>query len=136
MLHVWARAKDRPNLQKGELTYASLLLFTDYRSLVDDSFYTSTLRGAASWRDPVMIDLLDLPGVGTAKCDHCMYGLYTPARDGSWKLAKKPTQWASNSSHMLSRLNSRCDYSHDHQRLEGGRPHAAEIYRRDGSHRF
>ena len=75
-----------------------------------------------------MLQLLSHENVNVVKSDQCMYGLYTPSKDGAWMLARKPTQWASSSPQMLARLSKRCNHEHEHQRLEGGRASDAELY--------
>ena len=57
-----------------------------------------------------------------------MYGLKTADSDGNLIEAQKPTKWASSSPHMLKRLSTRCDKSHSHQHLVGGRAAAAAYY--------
>ena len=84
--------------------------------------------GATSWVDRYMLRLLNDSRVGTAVADQCMYGLLTPDGNGNMVEAKKPTKWASSSRHMLNRLNVRCDKSHSHQHLIGGRAAAAAYY--------
>ena len=78
-----------------------------------------------------MLDLLSHPRVECIVGDQCEYGLYSQAPDGSFKLSKKPTRWASSSQHMLRRLGNRCKGDHEHQRLEGGRAANAAFYSRD-----
>ena len=82
--------------------------------------------GAGSWSDPHMKQLLALDGDETAIADQCEYGLATWGPDGQPVLAKKPTQWASNSPFILRRLSKRCSGTHSHQHLEGGRAKKAE----------
>ena len=77
-----------------------------------------------------MLDLLNRPGVNVVKRDQCMYGLVTPSQVGACKLATKPTQWVSNSRHMLLRLNKRRGGKYEHQHLEGRRTAKAAIYPR------
>ena len=84
--------------------------------------------GATSWRDKYMMRLLSHPKVGTSVADQCMYGLKTMDPAGNMVEAKKPTKWASSSSYMLKRLSQRCDGSHSHQHLAGGRAVAAAYY--------
>ena len=84
--------------------------------------------GASSWKDPWMLRLLKDSRVGTSVADQCMYDLTTTDRDGNQVAAKKPTKWASSSPQMLARLNVRCDKSHSHQHLVGGRAAAAAYY--------
>ena len=84
--------------------------------------------GASSWKDPYMERILNHPRVGTTVADQCMYGLTTAGPDGQPMAAQKPTKWASSSPHMLRRLSTRCDKSHAHQHLVGGRAAAAAYY--------
>ena len=84
--------------------------------------------GATSWKDPYMEKILKHPKVGTTVADQCMYGLLTAGPDGQPMPAQKPTKWASSSPHMLRRLSTRCDKSHAHQHLVGGRAAAAAYY--------
>ena len=85
-------------------------------------------KDAASWRCPYIERLLRMPKVETSVCHQCMYGLVTPNNDGVPTPAKKPTKWMSNSSDMLSVLSRKCDKSHAHQHLLGGRAAAAAFY--------
>ena len=84
--------------------------------------------GAKSWEDPYMLRILSDHRVGTSVADQCMYGLTTHGPDGDPMAAQKPTKWASSSPQMLRRLNTRCDKSHSHQHLVGGRAAAAAYY--------
>ena len=84
--------------------------------------------GATSWVDKHMEKLLGHPKVGVSISDQCMYGLTTVDPHGQLVKAKKPTKWASSSPQMLSRLSTRCDGTHTHQHLMGGRAAAAAYY--------
>ena len=84
--------------------------------------------GATSWQDQYMERLLKHSKVGVTVSDQCMYGLKTMDPSGNMVEAKKPTKWASSSPHMLKRLSTRCDKSHSHQHLMGGRAAAAAYY--------
>ena len=75
-----------------------------------------------------MQKILAHPRVGTTVADQCMYDLTTTDADGNVVRAKKPTKWASSSPQMLSRLSRKCDGSHPHQHLIGGRAAAAAYY--------
>ena len=75
-----------------------------------------------------MVRLLGHRLVNVAVADQCMYGLVTKGANGEEVAAKKPTQWASTSPHMLKRLSTRCDGTHTHQHLIGGRAAAAAYY--------
>ena len=83
---------------------------------------------ASSWREPVMRALLEHADVGTATADQCMYSLYTRGPNGEMTVAKKHTKCASNNPYMLARLRRRCDRSHAHQHVEGGRTAEAAYY--------
>ena len=75
-----------------------------------------------------MLRLLKSSKVNVTVADQCMYGLVTKGPEGEPMSAKKPTQWASTSPQMLKRLSTRCDGSHSHQHLIGGRAAAAAYY--------
>lgn len=75
-----------------------------------------------------MPKLLAHPRVQTAVADQCMYGLITHTDDGQWLPAKKPTMFATSSPQMAHRLSLRCDKSHQHQPLLGGRAADAAFY--------
>ena len=84
---------------------------------------------ADSWQLPQMKEFVDSPGVATIVGDMCMYGLVTPNSDRTGFLpAKKPTQFMSNSWYVLKELGIRCDKSHEHQHLMGGRASKAAEY--------
>ena len=84
---------------------------------------------ATSWKLPQMQEFLNSPGVDTTIGDMCMYGLVTPNKDRTGFLpAKKPTQFMSNSWYILKELGTRCDHSHEHQHLMGGRANKAAEY--------
>ena len=83
---------------------------------------------ASTWKDPVMLNILGLPGVNVSVSDQCMTGLTTKGPDGIQMPAKKSTRWASSSHHMIKRLSQRCSKDHDHQMLVGGRAKAAQDY--------
>ena len=84
--------------------------------------------GATSWKDPHVEKIWGHPRVGTTVADQCTYGLTTAGPDGHPMVAQNPTKWASSSPHMLRRLRTRCDKSHDNQHLVGGRAVAAVYY--------
>ena len=75
-----------------------------------------------------MKKLLSQPTVRSVVADQCMYGLVTWTDDGSWLPAMKPTRFATNSVQMAARLQVRCDHSHAHQPLLGGRAAEAAFY--------
>ena len=83
---------------------------------------------AVSWKTKPIGRLMRLPGVQTVVMDQCMFGLVTKSSDGSQLPAKKPTRWMTNSTFMIDALNVRCDKSHKHQHLVGGRAADAAFY--------
>ena len=61
--------------------------------------------------------------------DQCMYGLAIPNADRSGMVtAKKPTRFMSNGWYILKELDTKCDKSHTHQALMGGRASKAHEY--------
>ena len=84
---------------------------------------------ALSWKHPQILSILGLPTVHLATADQCMYGLETPsAVDKSPAPAMKPTKFMTSSIHMARQLQKRCDHSHVHQQLVGGRCKDAAYY--------
>ena len=75
-----------------------------------------------------MVQLLEDPRVGVAVGHQCRYGLMTRNSEGEPTPALKPTQFASSSPQMLARLNLKCDRSHEHAWLMGGRAAEAAFY--------
>ena len=68
-------------------------------------------------------------GVVTSVADQCVYGLETPSKtDTGSAPAKKPTRFISNSWCIPHELATRCDDSHVHQHLVGGRAAKAQEY--------
>ena len=84
---------------------------------------------ALSWKEPVVEALAKSLNVYVAKCDQCQFGLLTKSADGQGKsLAMKPTMFMTSSQAMAECLDRKCDRSHVHQHLEGGRAAEAAFY--------
>ena len=84
---------------------------------------------AESWKLEELVELANLDGVMTQIADQCMYGLRTPNADKSGEApAKKPTKFVSNSWCIIQELSVRCDKTHEHQHLIGGRGAKAAEY--------
>ena len=66
----------------------------------------------------------------TVVAHQCMYGLTTPVskKEGTRLPAMKPTRFMSNSFHMTQKLSKKCDKTHQHQHLVGGRAADAAFY--------
>ena len=69
-------------------------------------------------------------GVTINIADQCMYGLKTRNKTkGKPRMhARKRTKFMTNSLHIAKELSTRCDGSHKHQHLIGGRAAEAAIY--------
>ena len=85
---------------------------------------------ASSWEEVAELKaLLKVDGVEVQLADQCMYGLMTRGSSGNEAMsAKKTTRFLSNSWCILDELSTRCDKSHTHQQLIGGRAKQAGIY--------
>ena len=84
---------------------------------------------ALSWKDDKVLNLLKHPEVIAVVCDQCQYGLTAPVPGSNDRLpALKPTRFMTNSKEMASLLSLRCDRSHQHQPLVGGRCEEAAFY--------
>jgi len=77
-------------------------------------------RGAYSWKERFVQDLLRDPRVGTTVADQCRYGLSIPGPDGKPTLARKPTCFMSSAPALLEELSLRCQGGHEHQAIRGG----------------
>eukprot|EP00973_Karenia_brevis_P048617 6749515-Karenia_brevis.AAC.1 len=67
-----------------------------------------------------------MPGVRSVVGDQCMYGLTTRSDRGQKMRAKKSTKFLTNIAEAEDYLGKRCDRTHEHQHLIGGRARAAE----------
>ena len=76
---------------------------------------------ALSWDEKCINDLILRSDVRLVTADQCQYGLTTPAGDGVQLPALKPTKFLTNASPLADMLRKRCDRSHAHQQLVGGR---------------
>ena len=85
---------------------------------------------ALSWKEPAMAALARDPLIHCVVADQCMYGLDTPSEKDRSKLmpAMKPTRFMTSSPQMAAELGQRCDRSHVHQQLVGGRAANAAFY--------
>ena len=85
---------------------------------------------ALSWREHDIEALSRLPMVNVVTMHQCQYGLVTPSSEDPEKLvpAMKPTRWMTNSLVMAQQLQKKCDGSHKHQHLVGGRCKDASFY--------
>ena len=85
---------------------------------------------ALSWKEETVLALIRSPLVFTVVADQCMYGLTAPLEGDKTQRgpAKKPTRFMTSSSIMRDILSTRCDQSHVHQQLTGGRARDAAFY--------
>ncbi len=84
-------------------------------------------RGASSWRTETMADMVTRKGTYTVRGDMCQFGM-RQKEAGEWKPVMKPTRFMTNSREIAKILQKRCDGSHDHISLDGGRAKLAQVY--------
>ena len=85
--------------------------------------------GASSWDLDEIQKLMGKKDVYTVVADQCMYGLTTWSEKGGYPVpAKKPTKFMTNSFPISRELSKRCDRTHEHQPLVGGRAASAARY--------
>ena len=85
--------------------------------------------GASSWDLEEIQKVMNLKNVHVVIADQCMFGLTTWPTRGSYPIpAKKPTKFMTNSESIARELNKRCDRTHEHQPLVGGRAASAARY--------
>ena len=84
---------------------------------------------ATSWELPCIKEVMKMTGVEAVVGDMCTYGLTTLGEDRKTMVpAKKLTQFMGNGHFILSELSTRCDKTHTHQPLMGGRASKAQEY--------
>ena len=84
------------------------------------------------WKLLEIVEFKELPGVMSTVADQCMYGLMSSSNtDLGEAPAMKPMQFMSNGWCLLQELSVRCDKSHRHQQLMGGRAAKAAEYPHD-----
>ena len=84
---------------------------------------------AMGWKEKCIEELCQDPRVHSVVCDQCQFGLVTKGnKRGQLMPAMKPTRFVSSSRHMLECLDKRCDRSHQHRHLTGGRCKDAAFY--------
>ena len=72
---------------------------------------------------------MQMTGVESVVGDMCMYALTTLSEDRQTMVpAKKPTRFMGNGKCIMSELSTRCDKTHTHQPLMGGRASRAQEY--------
>ena len=81
--------------------------------------------GALSWEDAWVVRLLHYPRVQTVVSDQCEYGLVSRDDTGQLKPSKKPTRWATTSTHVqkISRAGGVLPTSTYHRNPERGSRH-------------
>ena len=96
-----------------------------YRRQAEQGRYVLHERPASamSWHEEDIRSLASHPLIRTVVGDQCMYGLVTPSQEDRSKCvpAMKPTRFMTSSTIMRDLLSRRCDKSHSHQPLAGGR---------------
>ena len=83
---------------------------------------------ATSWQLDAIKQLARTEGVSVSRADLCMYGMRTWDESGKEAYAKKPTKFMTNSRSIAHELNMKCDRTHVHQPLTGGRASQAARY--------
>ena len=85
-------------------------------------------QSAYSWQEAGIKSLAQDPQVHLVTGDQCMYGFVTPTGDINVAPARKATTFMNSSRQMADLLGTRCDKSHIHQPLVGGRCADAAFY--------
>ena len=136
---IWNYAMNYPKMSKDKVQIA-LAEGRTHLAFMASLYRKQILRGkyflhehpatALSWKEDAITQLSKLPSVYTTVADQCMYGLTSPTgADGTERLpSMKPTRFMTNSIHMQAKLSTRCDRSHKHQQLVGGRCAEAAFY--------
>ena len=126
---AWLRRFEEEKAQATEhLRFCSLLYQHQLRR--GRHFLHEHPWGASSWKVDCIEDLLADPRVFTVETHMCRFGMtsHIRERDGPRGLVKKPTGFMTSSRCIAAQLDSRCDGSHEHVHLVGGRASAAQVY--------
>ena len=116
-------------LEEGRLHLQFMASVYKYQVKNGRHFLHEHPASAISWKEQCIQDLLQDRRVGLVTCDQCQFGLTTKGATKDIRApAMKPTKFMSSSSQMLSQLDRRCDRSHTHQHLSGGRCAEAAFY--------
>ena len=83
---------------------------------------------ATSWNLEVVRPIWEKDGVEAAVADQCICGLFTWGKNGKVMPARRGTEFMTNCPVTSTELQIRCDGSHEHQRLLGGRAKQAHRY--------
>ena len=78
-------------------------------------------HGAWSWKEPCVVDVLELEGVMAVVGDQCMFGQMVEGQ-----FARKRTRWMTNCLAIAKELAIPCDGYHEHINLFGGRAKQTE----------
>ena len=85
---------------------------------------------ASSWKLDCVEKMERQPDIMKVRTDMCQFGMVSHIESKTQELGPvlKPTGFMTNCSHIARELGVRCDKSHDHVHLVGGRAAAAAIY--------
>ena len=126
-LSGWNEDKQRRWIEaKMHITFMMEL----YQVQVDhgDWFLHEHSAGATSWRLEDVVAIMKQKGTIVTVADQCMYGLTTWGKDGKMAPARKRTRFMTNCAEIAEELDKKCDLSHSHQHLMGGRAGPAARY--------
>ena len=118
---AWTDEKIKETLDEGRKHLRFVIALYRLQLAEGRHFLHEHPQSASSWKDPWMEALLKHPRVSTTIGHQCMYGLTSKGPDGKEMPSMKPTRFASSSAQMLARLSMKCDQTHKHQQLVGGR---------------
>ena len=82
---------------------------------------------ATSWSMSEVIEVAMMESVEIITIDMCAFGMKYIDSQGE-SLVKKPTKIMCNSEEILKRLEKRCDRTHQHMQMIGGKAKGAQIY--------
>ena len=84
---------------------------------------------ATSWKILEMLELIAAPGIEITTVDMCAFGMKSEDTLGE-SLVRKSTKILSNSEEIIKSISRRCDGSHRHIQMIGGKAKNAQIYPR------
>ena len=113
LMNISKNSRDQEKFERNRKIVVEHLIFClELCKLQEDSgryFLLEQPAGAASWREPKMVEFLSQFAGTILNTGHlCEYGLTTTDRNGKACPAKKLTRWMTNSTCLAKALGTKC----------------------------
>ena len=126
---LWMERLEREKAKAVEHLQFCALLYR-HQSRQGRHFLHEHPWGASSWKVDCISGLVDDPRVYSIETHMCRFNMMSHVRErgGEQGLVKKPTGVITSSRCIAAQLDARCDGTHAHVHLVGGRAAGAQVY--------